>query len=111
MVEEGRTRVEADGGESSEVRLNGLGTGMAECEETDRRVRGGVSLRCGDGVVAERGLKLCPIMVSFKFVEVFHRGFGSDLSDRGVVERTEGRSVRTNARWGRGGDRIEPRAQ
>jgi len=33
VVEEGRTRVEAAGGENSEVRLNGLGTGIAECEE------------------------------------------------------------------------------
>jgi len=40
-------------------------------------------------VVAERGLKLCPMTVSFKFVEAFHRGFVSDLSDRGVVEQTE----------------------
>jgi hypothetical protein len=89
VVEEGRTKVEAAGGGNSEVRLNGLGTGRAECEETDRRVRGGVSLLWGEGVVAERGLKLCPMTVSFKFVEAFHRGFVSDLSDRGVVERTE----------------------
>ena len=100
VVEEGRTRVEAAGGEFSEVRLNGLGTGIAECEETDRRVRGGVSLRWGDGVVAERGLKLCPMTVSFKFVEAFHRGFISDLSDRGVVERTEDLGVFELARDG-----------
>lgn len=79
------------GGDSADERLNGLRTGIAECDDTDLSERAGVfgSFLCGDGVVSDRGLKLCPTTVSRIFVDEFHRGLVEFLSDPGVVERTE----------------------
>jgi hypothetical protein len=54
MVEPGR----AGGGESAEARPSGLRTGMAEWLETLRSDCVGMSLRCGEGVVSDNGLKL-----------------------------------------------------
>jgi len=42
--------------------------------ETERDGRIGKDLRYGEGVVRERGLKLCPISVSLRFVDAFQRG-------------------------------------
>jgi hypothetical protein len=42
--------------------------------ETERGGRKGKCFRYGEGVVRERGLKLCPIGVSLRFVDAFQRG-------------------------------------
>jgi len=60
MVDPGRT----GGGESAEVRPRGLRTGIAEWLETVRSIFPAASLRWGEGVVSESGLKLCPTTVS-----------------------------------------------
>lgn len=59
-VEPGR----GGGGERAEARPRGLRTGMAEWLETLRSVFPARSLRCGEGVVSDNGLKLCPTTVS-----------------------------------------------
>ena len=102
VVEAGRVFV-FGGGESVEERPRGLRTGMAECEETDRRVRTGVggALLCEDGVVRDNGLKLWPITVSRRLVEMFHRGLvDAGLSEAGVEERNERVGVLDEARDG-----------
>lgn len=66
-----------------EERPNGLRTGMDE-EELDKLL--GVSnLRWyGEGVVRLRGLKLCPMIVSFRLVLEFQRGLLFGFSDVAV---------------------------
>ena len=55
-----------------------------------RRVRAGVaSLRYGEGVVTDSGLKLWPTMVSRMFVLEFHRGLLTGVSEPGVMERLD----------------------
>jgi hypothetical protein len=80
VVEGGRE----ERGESAEAWLRGLRTGIAEWLDMLRKVLRGVvgSFRCGEGVVNDNGLKLCPIIVSLMLVLAFHLG----LSDDGVAE-------------------------
>jgi hypothetical protein len=54
------TGLSTAGGDKADVRLKGLRTGMAEWLDTLLRLRAGVggSLRCGEGVVKDKGLKL-----------------------------------------------------
>ena len=51
-------------------------------------------------MVKDRGLKLCPMIVSRMCVLAFHRGLVEDLSDPGVDEQTERVGVPAVAREG-----------
>jgi hypothetical protein len=81
-------RADAEG-ERPEERLKGLLTGMDDrlaAEVRPDALDVSLSFRYGDGVLRVKGLKLCPMIVSRRWVSEFQRGLGPGFSV-GVFKR------------------------